>query len=89
MRKIIFLLLIAILLLPSYSFAGFYCGTQLIQLKDSSYSVLEKCGEPLSRIKVSGEAYTLREEWVYHINGYRVIITVWQNQVVEIKEERI
>lgn len=85
----IFVFLIFIIFLPVYSFAGVYCGSHLIQEGDSSYSVKQYCGKPLSQDKVSGDAQTYREQWVYHINGYRVIITMWDNKVVVINEERL
>lgn len=99
MRKIILLVIISIFLVTVDSSAGnyissFHCGTDIVELGDSSYKVKEKCGEPMSRQNVgydlnsAGQREFAIEEWVYNVSLHRFIIIMTGNRVSRIMEER-
>jgi hypothetical protein len=43
----------------------FQCGTHLVKPGDTSFEVLEKCGQPLSQQRISGENQRNVEQWYY------------------------
>ena len=74
---------------------GMRCGNDIANLGDSAFIVLQKCGDPVSRIHVG---YTINEEkkrelvieeWVFGPrNDYYYFVTMVGGRVSEIRSER-
>ena len=71
------------------------CGNDIVSINDSAFIVLQRCGEPISRVHVG---YTINEEkkrelliedWVYGPkNNYYYFLTMIGGRVSEIRSER-
>ena len=71
------------------------CGSDFIQVGDSAFIVIQKCGEPVSKNQIG---YTINdsqkrelvvEEWIYGPQKrYYYIVTVTGGKVSEIRSER-
>jgi len=88
--------MVLIFVSPVIAFAtNFRCGGDIINVGDSVYKVIDKCGEPANKNNVGyttdsdGSNNLVVEEWVYKEAGTRYIIRVIGNRVSDIKEERI
>ena len=98
MRGISNLMITGIVLLASATIAmpeNMRCGNDYIQVNDSAFMVVEKCGEPISKIHVG---YTINEnkkrelvieEWVYGpVKNYYYFVTMIGGHVSAIRSER-
>jgi hypothetical protein len=71
------------------------CGNDIVNIKDSSFTVAQKCGDPVSKVHVG---YTINknkkrelviEEWIYGPkNDYYYFVTMVGGRVSEIQSER-
>jgi hypothetical protein len=61
----ILLLLLVAVAVDARDRASLRCDRQFIRVGDAKYQVLEACGEPRFRDRVSGSAQSEREQWVY------------------------
>lgn len=71
------------------------CGNDFIKIKDSAFSVLKKCGEPVSKIAVGytvdgkNKRELIIEDWIYGpTDGYYYFITMIGGRVSEIRSEQ-
>jgi hypothetical protein len=71
------------------------CGNDFIQINDSSFIVVKKCGEPVSKVQVGhtidqgGNRELLIEEWVYGpVKRYYYFVTMTGGRVSDIRSER-
>ncbi|WP_419657398.1 conserved uncharacterized protein, DUF2845 [Desulfosarcina variabilis str. Montpellier] len=71
------------------------CGNDFIQINDSSFIVVKKCGEPVSKVQVgytidqAGNRELVIEEWVYGpVKGYYYFVTMTGGHVTNIRSER-
>ena len=71
------------------------CGSDIVNIKDSSFMVIQKCGEPITRTHVG---YTIDEnkkrelvveEWVYGPKNSYYYLTMVGGRVAEIRSERM
>lgn len=71
------------------------CGNDYISINDSAFTVVKKCGEPVSKIHVgytvdgNQKRELIIEEWIYgpHKNFF-YFITITGGRVTEIRSER-
>jgi len=95
LRRHLFCLLLAGLLLPASQAAALRCGSDLIDEGDLKFQVLRACGEPLSREIIgtserpgrgSREYVLLLEEWIFEINRYYYSLIFEGNRLVRIED---
>ncbi|RME32534.1 MAG: DUF2845 domain-containing protein [Gammaproteobacteria bacterium] len=66
------------------------CGNLLVLVGDSKYRVLDRCGEPDHRERISGDLERPVEEWVYHRGPQRFtrILTFEGSTLIRIELQR-
>lgn len=65
----------------------FRCGTDLVELREESFKVLQKCGPPQSKEAIAGVGESAWEKWVYGPSGgYYHVLTFMDGVLVRIRE---
>ncbi|RPI58486.1 MAG: DUF2845 domain-containing protein [Planctomycetaceae bacterium] len=85
---------IAILLAGPASAGDMRCGNDIVNINDSAFIVVQKCGEPISKVHVG---YTINEEKKRELvieelvygpkNDYYYFVTTIGGRVAEIRSE--
>lgn len=71
------------------------CGNDIVNINDNAFIILQKCGEPVSKIHVgyttnkNQERESVIEEWVYGpTNGYYYYLIMIGGHLSEIRSEQ-
>ena len=72
------------------------CGNDFVKINDSAFIVLQKCGEPVSKVQmgytidIKNRRELIIEEWIYGPvgGGYYYFVTMIGGHVYEIRSER-
>ena len=95
LRRYLFCLLLAGLLLPAPQAVALRCGSELIDEGDLKHEVLQACGEPISREIIgtserpgrgSRENVLLLEEWIIDSGRYYYSLIFEGNRLVRIED---
>ena len=88
MKRLAFLILVALLLMPAVALAeNMRCGQRLIRVGDTKVDVIHRCGEPYFRQMISGSDERAVEQWFYipSPTQFQRIVTFRGTRVVDIE----